>query len=122
MSGFQLPKSLDKSLRENLAAIGKQAVTNNRNLSEHTQRAAGIPPHRGVRLIVFQVPSTGQATVMDADKPNRPSVGFERVAAFVAHGLLIDVPLHGRPLIDFDAWKREREAEGTVFNEVQTIF
>jgi hypothetical protein len=122
MSGFQLPKSLDKSLRENLAAIGKQAVTNNRNLSEHTQRLAGIPPRSGVRLIVFRVPSTGQATVIDADKPNRAGVGFERVAAFVAHGLLCEIPQHGLSVSDFDNWKLNREAEGTVFYPVSTIF
>ena len=78
-------------------------------------------PQSGMRIIVFQAPG-GQATVIDADKPNRASVGFERVGAFVAHDLKVDVPEHGLAVEAFPKWKREREAEGTVFDSVSTIF
>jgi hypothetical protein len=122
MNGFELPKSLNDSLQENLAEIGRQGAINNRNLSEFQQRAAGIPPKPGARLIVYQVPSTGQATITDADKPNLKSVGFERVGAFVARDLRVEVPAHGLPVPNFEKWKQEREAEGTVFEPVSTIF
>jgi hypothetical protein len=72
-----------------------------------------------VRLIVFQAPE--QTTIMDADKPNRAGVGFERVGAFVAENLLVVIPLHGLPVPNFEKWKQEREAEGTVFHPVDTI-
>jgi hypothetical protein len=120
-NGFELPKSLDESLRDNLAEIGRQAVANNRNLSEHTQRLAGCAPAKSVRMIVFQAPG-GQTTLIDADKQNRASVGFERVGAFVARDLRVDIPQHGLAVADFITWKREREAEGTVFHPVSTIF
>ena len=73
-----------------------------------------------VRLIVFQAPE--QTTIMDADKPNRAGVGFERVGEFVAENLLVVIPLHGLAVDDFDLWKRNREAEGTMFHRVETTF
>ena len=79
-------------------------------------------PQNGKRLIFYQVPSTGQATVTDADKPNRASVGFEQVERFVAHDLQVEIPQHGLSVAGFITWKREREAEGTVFHPVSTIF
>ena len=73
-----------------------------------------------MRLIVFQAPE--QTTIMDADKPNRAGVGFERVGEFVAENLLVVIPLHGLAVDDFDLWKRNREAEGTMFHRVETTF
>jgi hypothetical protein len=78
-------------------------------------------PQNAMRIVVFQAPGR-QATVCDADKPNRASVGFERVGAFVAKDLKVEVPAHGLAVEDFPTWKREREAEGTIFDSVSTIF
>jgi hypothetical protein len=78
-------------------------------------------PQNAMRIVVFQAPA-GRATVFDYDKQNRASVGFERIGAFFASDLNVDVPEHGLPVEDFPTWQREREAEGTVFHSVSTIF